>query len=59
MMGLVKDPTGRELPEDCWRQMTAKADAILFIVSSGTEHETAGKSLERELDPERGYRGPG
>lgn len=58
LMGLVKDPTGNRLPEDCWRQMTAKANAILFIVSSGTEHEIAGKALERDLDTERGYRGP-
>ena len=49
LMGLVKDPTGSGLPEECWRQMAAKADAILFIVSTGTEHETAGRALERAL----------
>jgi len=49
LMGLVKDPTGIGLPEKCWRQMTAKANAILFIVSSGTEHEAAGRALERDL----------
>jgi len=59
LMGLVKDPTGSGLPDDCWRQMTAKANAILFIVSSGLEHDEAGKALERDLDPERGYHGPG
>lgn len=48
LMGLVNDPTGSGLPEDCWRQMSAKANAILFIVSSGTEHEAAGRALERD-----------
>ena len=48
LMELVKDPTGSRLPEACWRQMAAKAHAILFIVSPlGTEHEIAGKELER------------
>jgi hypothetical protein len=59
LMGLVKDATGSTLPEDCWHQMLAKADAILFIVSSGPEHEAAGEELERALDPECGYHGPG
>jgi hypothetical protein len=51
LMGLVKDTAGAKLPEDCWRQMTTKADAILFIVSppSSGEHEQAGKALERHI----------
>ena len=57
LMGLVKDPAGNALPEDCWGQMKAKADAILFIVSTGAEHESAGKSLERHLSGD--YHGPG
>jgi hypothetical protein len=52
LMGLVRDPTGAKLPEDCWRQMVPKANAILFIVSRGVEHETAGKALEHDLFPE-------
>lgn len=49
LMGLAKDPTGSGLPEDCWRQVAPKADAILFIVSSGLDHETARKELEWRL----------
>ena len=57
LMGLLKDATGAKLPEDCWRQMVPKANAILFIVSQGVEHAAAGKALERDLDVE--LRGPG
>jgi hypothetical protein len=49
MMGLVRDPTGSNLPDDCWRQMTAKADAVLFITSEH-DRENAGKALERNLE---------
>lgn len=35
LMGLVNDPTGSKLPEDCWRQMLPKADAVLFIATNG------------------------
>ena len=59
LMSLTKDAIGTELPEEAWRQMVPKANAILFIVSTGNEHENAGKALERDLDQERGYRGPG
>jgi hypothetical protein len=58
-MSLVKDAIGAELPEEAWRLMVPKANAILFIVSTGTEHDTAGRALERDLDPEHGYHGPG
>ena len=55
LMELVKDPTGSRLPEACWRQMSAKANAILFIVSPpGTEHEIAGKALERAASAQPG-----
>lgn len=51
LMQLVKDPTGSRLPEDCWRQMAPKANAILFIVSPpGTEHNVAGLALERDFE---------
>jgi hypothetical protein len=59
IMGLVKDPAGTKLPEDCWRQLVPKANAILFIVSTGNEHILAGTALERDFDAEHGYRGPG
>jgi hypothetical protein len=49
LMQLVKDPTGSQLPEDCWRQMAPKANAILFIMSEGNEHKTAGQALEESL----------
>jgi hypothetical protein len=49
LMGLVEDPTGANLPEDCWRQMIPKANAILFIVSVGVEHEQAGQAMEQDL----------
>lgn len=35
LMGLIKDPTGINLPEDCWMQMLPKADATLFIATNG------------------------
>jgi len=51
LMGLVKDPTGTRLPEECWRQMVAKADAILFIVSPPSlEHDEAGRALEGHFE---------
>jgi hypothetical protein len=59
IMGLVKDPAGVNLPEDCWGQLVSKANAILFIVSTGNEQILAGAALERSLDPEQGCRGPG
>lgn len=49
LMSLVKDPTGAKLPKDCWRQMLPKANAILFIVSTGVEHEVAAKALEADI----------
>jgi len=50
IMGLVKDPAGTKLPEDCWRQLVPKANAILFIVSQGNEHTLAGAALERDFE---------
>lgn len=35
LMGLIKDPTGAKLPEDCWQQMNKKAEAVLFIITNG------------------------
>ena len=31
IMGLVKDPLGARLPEECWSQMTQQADAALVL----------------------------
>jgi hypothetical protein len=52
MMGLRKDATGSKLPEDLWRQMLPKADAVLFIISN-TDQAAAGAKLEQH------YQGPG
>jgi hypothetical protein len=46
VMGLVKDAAGANLPAECWRQMSPKAAAFLFIVSDVDRFE-AGKDLER------------
>lgn len=48
LMGLTEDPTGAKLPEDCWRQMNDKAEAVLFIATDG---RTPFKAAD--------YRGPG
>jgi hypothetical protein len=48
LMGLVKDPTGANLPADCWGQMTDKAEAVLFIATNG---QTPYKQTD--------YQGPG
>ena len=56
MMGLVKDAEGGNLPDDCWKQMVAKADAVLFLASNGKDHEEAGRMLERNQGT---YHGPG
>lgn len=48
LMGLVKDPTGAALPEDCWQQMNDKAEAVLFIATNG---QTPFKAAD--------YQGPG
>jgi hypothetical protein len=57
MMGLRKDATGSDLPEDLWRQMLSKADATFFIVSD-TDRAEAGAKLESGIDGAR-YHGPG
>jgi hypothetical protein len=50
LMGLVDDPTGADLPEDCWGRMRPKANAILFILSPTTDsdHRLAGVALEKD-----------
>lgn len=50
LMQLVADPTGERLPEGCWRQMSPKANAILFIVSKDAEHDKAGRALEHDFE---------
>jgi len=52
LIQLEDDATGADLPEDCWGQMRAKANAILFIVSQerSAEHLEAGVALERSLE---------
>jgi hypothetical protein len=51
LMGLIKDPTGDRLPDECWQQLLPKADSILFITSQpGTqEHHLAGQRLEASI----------
>lgn len=39
LMGLVKDPTGANLPEDLWKRMLPKADGALFLTTSDYEAE--------------------
>ena len=48
LMQLIKDPTGINLPEDCWRQMLPKANAILFVTTEGNDHLLAGVALEKD-----------
>lgn len=45
IMGLRKDATGANLPEDIWHQMLAKADAVFVILSEGDRAE-ASTNLE-------------
>lgn len=56
IMGLVKDATGSNLPDEIIRKLQTKADAMIFIISSGADHDEAGKELARALE---GYHGPG
>lgn len=50
LLDLVADPTGADLPEACWKKMTQKANAILFVVSPTTDsdHRLAGVALEED-----------
>lgn len=41
IMGLREDPTGSNLPQDCWEKMLPKAEAVLFIATNGqTPYQT-------------------
>lgn len=55
LMGLVKDPAGDRLPDECWKQMLAKADSIFFIVSQPgtTERRISGKMAEEAVSARR------
>jgi hypothetical protein len=47
LMELVTDPTGDQLPHECWQATLAKADAVLFVTShpETIEHQLAGNAL--------------
>ena len=47
VMGMINDPLGQHLPDECWQQMTAKADAIFSIISAGPDKGAAGRALEQ------------
>jgi hypothetical protein len=48
LMELRDDPTGADLPQECWWPTRAKAAAILFLISKGEEHEAARRDLGLE-----------